>query len=163
MNYIFFRYGTLKPEVKKLKHGIIIYDSKVPDSFHRALAYKNQFSKEELWVVADEKESPLLLQSQPFQEIILLPEVKEKKKEILQHVTTPTKIRLLSEKYFQQQQEKQASTNSLKTLPLKTEVKQDSSVTFTPRKTKRKKKQLLFLLLGIGVVVLLGLMAIFLF
>lgn len=140
---------------------MIIYNSQISESFHRAVTYKNQFPKEEFWLVADEKESPLLLKSQSFQEIILLPEVKEQKKEILHEVTTPTKIRLLSEKYFNQQQEKVVEKNHSEEVPPVAE--KIPSAQFTPRKSKRKKKKLGPLLLGLSLLVLVVLIWIFIF
>lgn len=152
--------------MEKVKQGIIIYSSHEPDSYMRAVDLKKTYPKDELWLVANEKDSPKLFTQYTFSEIVLLPEVKNKKKELFAYVTTPAKINLLSEKAFD------TKKNSLpeevkETTPLENNFdssQEDLGLSYkTRRKPKKKKNKNIGLYLLFFCVFLLFIGFIFLF
>lgn len=147
-----------------MKRGIIIYSSQLPLSFQRGIHYKKSLPDGQLWLLADDQEAKLLLRGDAFQEIIFMPEVKDQRKEILQHATGPAKMRLLSEQHFlaqealaQEKAAERAKSSGEPPAPIApTEAAENAPLAKTPiiRKQQRQQKKRRKLLLG-GLLVLL--------
>lgn len=150
--------------MKHVKRGIIIYSSQLPLSFQRGIHYKKSLPDGQLWLLADDQEAKLLLRGDAFQEIIFMPEVKDQRKEILQHATGPAKMRLLSEQHFlaqealaQEKAAERAKSSGEPPAPVpQTGASENAPTTKTPavRKRQRQQKKRRKLLLG-GLLVLL--------
>lgn len=99
-----------------MQTGLIVTKQNDTTSQKRARYYQKKHP-EKTWLVINERNAISVIKKTAFNELIFLPETKEYKKSILKEVTSPIKLRLLSESLFLTVEEEKTKQTSFVSLP----------------------------------------------